>query len=208
MTGPGWTVLVPVKRLDRAKSRLTLPAALRRALAEAMLADVLAAATSVARVCLVSAEPTVDRYGVPVLADAGGGLSAAVAAAAARVAGPVAVVSGDLPAVRSAEFGDALAAAAEHEAAVLADTPGTGTTLLAARVGRRLRPAYGPGSRTRHVAAGMVDLTGALSVPGLRRDVDTVADLRDAIRLGLGPSSTSVLAAAGHAPADHPWLLC
>ncbi|MFI7070024.1 2-phospho-L-lactate guanylyltransferase [Micromonospora sediminicola] len=206
MTLPEWTVLVPVKRLDRAKSRLALPVGLRRAVAEAMLLDVLAAAAAVARVCLVTGEPVARGWGVPVLPDPGGGLSAAVRAAAARIAGPVAVLSGDLPAARPAELADALAAASAHEAAVLADAPGTGTTLLTARSGRRLRPAYGPGSRARHATAGTVDLTGSLSVPGLRRDVDTVADLRDALRLGLGPASAGVLAAAGHAPSGHPWL--
>ncbi|WP_018788125.1 2-phospho-L-lactate guanylyltransferase [Micromonospora sp. CNB394] len=201
-----WTVLVPLKRLDRSKSRLALPPALRRAVAEAMLLDVLAAAAPVARVCLVSAEPARDRYGVPVLPDPGGGLSAAVAHAAARFDGPVAVLSGDLPAARPAELAAALAAAAALDTAVLADAPGSGTTLLTARRGRWLRPAYGPDSHRRHVGAGMADLTGRLALPGLRRDVDTVADLREAARLGIGPASTGLLAAAGHTCVGSPWL--
>lgn len=201
-----WTVLVPLKRLDRAKSRLALPPALRRAVAEAMVVDVLTAAAPLSRVYLVSVESAADRYGVPVLPDSGGGLSAAVAHAAARFDGPVAVLSGDLPAARPAELAAALAVAAKLDTAVLADTFGSGTTLLTARRGCWLRPAYGPDSHLRHVTAGMADLTRRLALPGLRRDVDTVADLREAVRLGVGRASTGLLAATGHACAGSPWL--
>jgi len=44
------------------------------------------------------------------------------------------------------------------------------------------------------VAAGAVDLTPRLVAPGLRRDVDTLADLVEAVRLGLGPASAGLLA--------------
>jgi len=186
-------VLVPLKRLGLAKTRLALPAGIRRALALAMAADVVAAARQVASVLVVSADPDAAGLGVPVLGDAGGGLDAAVASAAARVTGPVAVLAADLPAVLPDELALALAVARRHPTAVLADTPGTGTCLLTASVGSGLRPSYGAGSLARHVGLGAADLTPGLAVPGLRRDVDTLADLRAAARLGLGPATTALL---------------
>jgi len=56
-----WTVLVPVKRLQLAKSRLPLPATTRAALMAAMAADTVAAALAapgVARVAVVTGEAT------------------------------------------------------------------------------------------------------------------------------------------------------
>lgn len=64
MTPEGWTIVVPVKSLDRAKSRLVpaLTADGRRALVAAMAIDVLRACVStpgVARVRVVSGDPRV-----------------------------------------------------------------------------------------------------------------------------------------------------
>jgi len=49
----------------------------------------------------------------------------------------------------------------------------------------------GPGSRQRHRSAGVaeLDLTG---IAGLRRDVDTPADLDSAAGLGLGPRTAAI----------------
>ncbi|HEX5740990.1 MAG TPA: 2-phospho-L-lactate guanylyltransferase [Pilimelia sp.] len=185
-----------VKRRDQAKSRLAVPAPLRAALAEAMLRDVLAAVRPVAPVTVVTPDPSWGRLGAPLLGEPGRGLSIAVAHAA-RVAagGPVAVLVADMPALRPAELAAALAAAREVPWGLVADTAGTGTALLAARDAAALRPAFGPGSRSRHRAAGAADLTGAADVPGLRRDVDTLADLRAAAALGVGQATARLLAA-------------
>jgi 2-phospho-L-lactate guanylyltransferase len=51
-------------------------------------------------------------------------------------------------------------------------------------------PRFGPGSFERHRQAGHVPLPGDL--PGLRRDVDTPADLAQARRLGLGAVSRRI----------------
>jgi 2-phospho-L-lactate guanylyltransferase len=68
---------------------------------------------------------------------------------------------------------------------------------LTARHGSSLDPGFGPGSRERHIKSGTIDLTDALPPgdvsAGLRRDVDTAADLEVAIALGLGPYTTDVL---------------
>lgn len=188
-------VLVPLKRLDAAKTRLLVPARLRRDLVLAMVADVVAAATAVGQVWLVSDEPAAEALGVPVVGDAGGGLDEAVRMVAQDLRRPVAVLAGDLPALRPEQLAAALVAAEPHERAVVADEPGDGTVLLTATSGPAMRPSYGIGSLRRHVALGAADLTVELDAPGLRRDVDTVADLEQARILGLGPSTTMVLAA-------------
>jgi 2-phospho-L-lactate guanylyltransferase len=64
------------------------------------------------------------------------------------------------------------------------DAQGTGTVLLAARHAAALRPAFGPGSAAAHEALGALRLEPAL--PRLRRDVDTAADLAEALELGCG----------------------
>jgi len=202
-----WVVLVPLKRLADAKTRLLLPGAARRRLALAMAADVAAVAAGAGEVRLVSADPEAGLLGVPVVDDVGGGLSLAVLAAAAAVPGPVAVLAADLPAARAADLVAALDAAAGSARAVLADTPGTGTVLLTAAAGRLLAPSYGEGSAARHRARGAVDLAGGLPpVPGLRRDVDTLADLAAATALGLGPA-TSAVVTAGHARSPGPEMM-
>ncbi len=73
----------------------------------------------------------------------------------------------------------------------MADAAGTGTTLLAARPGVPLRPAYGTDSAAVHARSGAVALTGAW--PSLRRDVDTAQDLSEATLLTLGPRAAAQL---------------
>ena len=75
----------------------------------------------------------------------------------------------------------------------MADAAGTGTVLLAA-AGTALLPAFGAGSARRHAESGARRLDGRW--PSLRRDVDTVADLAEAVRLGLG-RHTAALCPAG-----------
>ncbi|GGK29248.1 2-phospho-L-lactate guanylyltransferase [Pilimelia terevasa] len=183
-----WTVWVPAKPRATAKSRLALPPARRAALVEAMLRDVLAAVAAVARPVVVTADPYWRCLGAPVRAEPAPGLNAA-ASAAASADSPVAVLVGDLPALRAAELASALELAAAHPWALVADAAGHGTTLLAATAPGCLRPAFGARSRLRHRAAGAADLTARLSAPGLRRDVDTLADLRAAVALGVGPAT-------------------
>lgn len=205
-------MVVPVKRLDVAKTRLYAPGRARpdhEALALALALDTVAAALAaapVARVVVVTddreAAAGVRSCGALVVGDApGAGLNPALAhgAAAAAELAPgtaVAVLSADLPALRPAELAAALEAAAACPRAFVADATGTGTTLLAAAAGVRLDPRFGPGSAGVHRASGAVALDG--SWPSLRRDVDTAADLVAAGRLGLGPATRAWTVA--HAP--------
>ncbi|GIJ28345.1 hypothetical protein Vqi01_35070 [Micromonospora qiuiae] len=198
-----WTVVVPVKRLTAAKTRLRggMPDVPHEELALALAADTLEAVQScseVAEVRVVTADPrvadTARRAGARILPEvAGTGLNAAFRNGAAGVAGWVAGLTADLPALRPAELAAALRAAQADPPGVrrfVADAPGTGTVLLAAPPGVPLQPRFGPGSAAAHAAGGAHPLTG--DWPSLRRDVDTAADLAAAARLGLGPRTTAL----------------
>ncbi|MBQ1027133.1 2-phospho-L-lactate guanylyltransferase [Micromonospora sp. C95] len=203
MTQP-WTVVVPVKRLAAAKTRLRggLPGVPHQELALALAADTLAAVQDcpgVAEVLVVTDDARVAGVarsgGARVLPDVAAGLNAAFRHGAADAAGWVAGLTADLPALRPAELAAALHAALTGPPGVrrfVTDAPGTGTVLLAAPPGVPLDPRFGPGSAAAHAASGARPLTGGW--PSLRRDVDTADDLAAAARLGLGPRTTSLAA--------------
>ena len=196
-----WVVVVPVKELRVAKTRLGLPDEARMDLALAMACDVVAAAVAcgaVAGVLVVTndlrAAAAVEPLGARVVADvADAGLNPALADGARYAASlwpraGVASVSSDLPCLRPAELAAALDAATAYDRAVLADASGGGTTLLTARPGVVLEPRYGVSSRHAHVTAGVVPLPAG-AWPSLERDVDTPADLAAALALGVGPAT-------------------
>jgi len=192
-----WSVVVPVKPLGLAKTRLG-PATTRAAhedLVLALLGDTLEAALAspaVGTLWVVTDDPRVAAAaagaGARVAPDVpAAGLNAALVHGARTAGGSrVAAMHADLPALRTTELTGALAAAGHHRRAFVADAEGTGTTLLAV-TGGDLSPAFGPGSAAAHAAGGAVPLTG--DWPGLRRDVDTPAHLVDARALGTGPRS-------------------
>jgi len=208
-----WSLVIPVKVLAQAKSRLTGLAGQNRSdFALAMAADTIAAtvqADSVAAVIVITDDREVGDIaaglGAIVLADTpGAGLNEALAHGAAYSehrwpdrgrAG----LAGDLPAVRPQELTAALAAAARVGTAFVPDADGTGTTLYAAAPGARFKPAFGLASRDRHLAGGAVDITTSEmatgELAGLRRDVDTIDDLRVAAQIGLGPRTEALVAA-------------
>lgn len=202
-----WSLVIPVKELARAKSRLSGLAGPRRAeLALAMAADTVAAAVACPAIDAVivvtddaAAGAALGSLGAVIVPDEpAAGLNPALvfgaAYAAARWPGRGrAGLAADLPALNPAEIGRALAAASGWPEAFVPDAAGTGTTLYTARPATEFCPRFGPASRDRHRAGGATELDLA-DVPGLRRDVDTPADLRSAAGLGLGPR-TSALAA-------------
>ncbi len=199
-------VVVAVKDLPEAKTRLApvLDAPRRAALVLAMLTDTVAAARrcpQVLAVHVVTADPrvaeTARHLGVAVLADTTSTLNAALTGATARLDPSLAVLAlqGDLPALRPGELAQVLRGA-DRRCAV-ADAAGTGTTALLAPAGTALEPCFGPASAAAHAASGAELVEGPL--PGLRTDVDTVADLAAAVRAGLGPATAALLDAAGTA---------
>ncbi|MFV2126369.1 2-phospho-L-lactate guanylyltransferase [Micromonospora sp. LOL_013] len=220
MRNATWSVVLPVKRLAVAKSRLrgALDGVPHEELALALTRDTVAAALAcplVAEVVVVTSDPAADAalgaLGARTVADPElgapevSGLNAAVAHGAATVGGgrPVAALTADLPALRPAELTTALdtAAGAGVDRWFVPDAAGTGTVLLAAAVGTALRPGFGAGSAVRHQRSGAVRRGG--DWPTLRRDVDTAADLADAARLGLGRYTAALYASGYRADMRH-----
>jgi 2-phospho-L-lactate guanylyltransferase len=206
MTAPRlvWAIVVPVKRLESAKSRLLLDPAFRAEVALALALDTVRAAlasTNVERVVAVTddarAAAELEALGAFVVPDTpDAGLNPALLHGARQalmtLEAAVAALSSDLPALRSSELADILEEAAQVPTAMVADAGGDGTTMLTARALADFAPAFGAHSRAAHLARGTRDLS-ALAGPTLRRDVDTIDDLRDAGRLGCGPATTALL---------------
>jgi 2-phospho-L-lactate guanylyltransferase len=198
----GWVAVLPVKRLATAKTRLrgAVAGVDHDRLVVAMARDTVAAALAcplVERALVVTddraAWERLGGLGAERVPD-GEGLNPAFARGAARAGGaPVVALTADLPALRPEDLGAALAALTAPRGYV-PDADGTGTAMLAALAGVPLDPRFGPGSAGAHAASGATRLDG--DWPGLRRDVDTAADLAAAAALGLGRYTAEVVGAA------------
>ncbi|MEV1294648.1 2-phospho-L-lactate guanylyltransferase [Pseudonocardia sp. NPDC049635] len=222
-------LVVPVKPLPKAKTRLRGAAdggvgelGAHQRLALALARDTVVAAvgaTTVGRVLVISSDPAVamelgalGAFGVEVVTDPGRGLNGALRHGATLLrssdAGPmIGALQADLPALRPAELDDAVTVAARlfgagAHRAFQPDAPGEGTTLLLAAPGHRLDPHFGGASAAAHRESGAVVLPGVR--PGLRRDVDTVTDLDEAVRLGVGTWTRAVIDARDAAPPAGP----
>ena len=195
---------MPVKRLTIAKTRLQLYGdAARQDLALAFAVDVVAAGLAceaIDEVLVVTdderASTALRAAGARVVADSpDAGLNPALEHGAdlLRADGVrgVATVSADLPALTPADLVTALAAVRPGLRGFVPDAAGTGTTLLAAPEGVLLAPAYGAASRTGHLESGALELPAG---PRLRLDVDTPADLEQALALGVGTATAAVVA--------------
>ncbi len=209
-TGPDVGLIVAVKRLAAAKTRLApvFSAQTREKVVLAMLVDTLTAARRVGSVQHITvitpddaAAAAATELGAKVLSDPTpeghpDPLNNAIAAAEQVVAESVSnivVLQGDLPALQTQELAEAIAAARHHQRSFVADRLGTGTAALLA-FGVSLDPQFGPDSSARHRRSGAIELTGAW--PGLRCDIDTPDDLAAARRLGMGPVTGRVVAAS------------
>lgn len=201
----GWHLVLPLKPLALAKSRLAAAtgALLRPRLALAFAEDTVGAALNCARVrdvVVVTDDPTAGAalaaLGARIVPDLpAAGLNAALehgvrAIRERRPHARVAALNADLPALRAAELARVLDTARTFPRAFLADAAEIGTTFLSAGPGVKLEPAFGGASRRRHLSSGAVEirLTGVDSV---RRDVDTGEDLAEARALGLGPRTAA-----------------
>jgi len=197
-----WSLVVPVKRVENAKTRLGLDAASRASLAIAMAVDTVAAALAcplVSAVVVVTddgrAREALAPLGVLIVADEpDAGLNAALEhGVAIATAGPVGALASDLPSLRSDDLGIVLARALDHDQSVVGDLSGSGTTLLCALSAALFAPRFGVESFAAHVAAGATDLT-ELAPESVRRDVDTVDGLSGAVDLGVGDATKRALA--------------
>lgn len=192
--------ILPIKSFDDAKRRLEpgLDRPMRRLLAEAMVADVLIAlrrARSVTEIVAVTSDESAQRiagaYGAMLLADDGGGHNGAalkgIRHALARGFERALLVPGDCPLLDPLEVDELLRRRVpERSALIVPDRHGSGTNALLLSPPGALEPAFGPGSRERHVqraTAASID-NEVVEVPTLALDVDTPEDL-DALRARL-----------------------
>lgn len=213
-----WNVVIPVKSLDSAKTRF-VPASDgdRSQLALAFAQDVVAVALvtrifenvivvtddSTATAVLTQqgahcfAEP---RLKFPGAATSSSNLNTAIrhgVSLSRRLSPdlPVAVITGDLPALRTQELTAVLRAALVHGRAFVPDRTGSGTSLLTVGVGIDPHPRFGIDSAAAHRASGASDLT-RVAGPGVRCDVDVAADLIAALQLGVGEHTAAALVRA------------
>lgn len=194
----GIWALVPIKRLQHSKSRLSgvLDPAERKALARAMLCDVLAAlgrVKALAGILVVTADADATLIatscGATVLSDPAesglneGGLNEAVLHGMrhldAEGRAGVIVVPADIPFVTLAEFAAVLAAMRYSPVVAVPATRDCGTNILAVSPPALLAPAFGRNSFACHVAAAhaLGIEPQVLSLSGAGHDIDTAADL-------------------------------
>ncbi len=204
-----WSIVLPVKGLDAAKSRMGhVAGGTPGALALAFFQDTLGAAAAcpaVLEVIVTTSDPSIARWaedrGAVVLSDeAYPGINAAArqAALAARSEVGIAVLVSDLPCLTPAALAEALDRADAHARSYLADASGSGTTMLFGHRGVDIDPRFGPESASAHRASGAVDIAAhgpgsSASLAGARRDVDTRADLVAALALGVGPHTAAAV---------------
>ncbi len=187
------TAIVPVKRFQEAKQRLAqgIDDERRAALAAAMLEDVLeaiAAARSIERTIVVSGDPVAQEIAasasaevVPDPADEGHVEAALAGIARAAVEGAECVVllPGDCPLLDPRELDHLLTGVPDPYVAIVPDRHGEGTNALVLTPPTAIRPAFGEGSRARHVAAAReAGIPFAVEeLASLALDLDTPADL-------------------------------
>jgi 2-phospho-L-lactate guanylyltransferase len=187
------TAVIPVKRFRDAKQRLSpgIEAGRRRALAAAMLEDVLGAvaeARVVERTIVVTGDPQAQEIAaansVEVLPDPDdqGHIVAALAGATraeAEGATCVALLPGDCPLLDPRELERLLTGIPGQYVAIVPDRHGTGTNALVLSPPDAIRPAFGEGSRDRHVSAAReAGIPFAVEeLDSLALDLDTPADI-------------------------------
>ena len=199
------TAIVPVKRFGAAKQRLlgVLDRRQRAAIVTAMLTDVFAAlgrAHRVDRIVVVTGEGRAERIALGAAQrmktplevmrdprDDGHSKAAMLGIVRARALGAecVALLPGDCPLLDAEELDGALQRMLEGAVRVVPDRHGTGTNALLMAPPDAIGPAFGPGSRERHLAraesaghAAELEELGSLAL-----DLDTPEDLSELIAL-------------------------
>lgn len=203
-------VVVPVKRLAHAKSRLApLGDEARIRLVSAFVGDTveaLLACPVVAGVMVVTDEITLVEdlrdLGAMVIPDGEAGrLNESLVQGAAEVVRrlpgvrPLALCA-DLPCLDARDLSVVLSRVPPERCAFVADAAGVGTTLYTAPRLEEFAPRFGVESRRAHLAAGAVEIPAHDAV-SVTRDVDTPEDLEAALALGVGPRTSWVVTASG-----------
>ncbi|MDP2015006.1 MAG: 2-phospho-L-lactate guanylyltransferase [Actinomycetota bacterium] len=201
-----WTALVPVKSSAFAKSRLDHDPMTRAGLSAAFLADVLAAlaqTSSIGEILVVTDDAELHLRvdsSVRIHRTIARGLNPELAEGLVLIGkSPVAIVAADLPCLTKEALTATLRIAQEFDRSFVTDVQGLGTTMLLAKDAQECVPMFGRRSHARHAQAGYHEIQAdspaiAAHMARVRRDVDTALDLWDAIRIGVGPSTTEALA--------------
>jgi 2-phospho-L-lactate guanylyltransferase len=187
------TAVLPVKRFEAAKQRLAagIDEERRRALAAAMVADVIEAigeARTIERLIVVTGDPIAQELAagagaevVPDPEDAGHiqAAQAGIARAEAEGAELVALLAGDCPLLDPRELDRLLTGIPGTYVGIVPDRHGTGTNALVLRPPSAIVPAFGEGSRQRHVeAARDAGIPfGIEELPSIELDLDTPGDV-------------------------------
>lgn len=183
--------VIPVKRVAGAKSRLgsELSDEQRSRLVGALLEDVLDVCASVTAVdwFVVGSDDEVralvEARDMRWIADPGGGLNPALAAAvsllSAEGAESVLVMPSDVPLVRNNDLHDVLDTAATSEMVVVPAARGGGTNALYLNPPDLIAPRFGDASLAAHVkeAERLRIRCAILSLPRLSLDIDTSGDI-------------------------------
>ena len=203
---------VPVKDLVNAKQRLipVLDPAERRALAHAMLQDVLTAlgAALPGSVCVVTTDPLVmdvaRQYGAECLVErANRGHTEAVAfaqeVAASRGAGRFLTIPGDVPCASPPEIEALLGAVGGTGVVFAPSASGFGTNAAVLSPPLLMPLKFGEPSFDNHIlAARQRGLSPAvLELPGIGLDIDTPEDLEALLARGSATRSAALLSAWG-----------
>jgi 2-phospho-L-lactate guanylyltransferase (CobY/MobA/RfbA family) len=173
------TVVVPFRSADAKRRLAPAPEDVRAALAEAMLADVLAACEPVGPTRLATAESSQGEAVAEALSDVDDA--------------PTLVVNADLPCARPSDLLTLLGALPEGGLALVEAADGT-TNALALSSKHLFAPLYGPASAERFLAhAEQLGVPAAAAeIPNLADDVDTLADL-ERLEGRLGPATAAAL---------------
>ncbi len=216
--GDGWTIIVPVKTLERAKGRLApeLSPDIRRALVVAMATDVIAAcrdASPVVRVRVVGSDPEIARIAqglgaefvvdptgpgtVPATSVAGRSdpLNTALSHAMTGMRGSVGVVAADLPELDGALLTRILGVATRHPHSVVTDHRGDGTTMAfwTGSTDRVIHFGAGSADRFRHLGGAEKIAVDDAAWEGASRDVDIPEDVAGLAARRVGAATARVL---------------
>ncbi len=194
-----WHAIVPAKRLKDAKTRLG-----REDLVLPFLTDVINAvkdSTLIATITVVSADPTICRsalqLGCQVVKEIQSeGLLAAIDLGIGHLDATdrenLVVVLGDLPCLMPAHLDLFVNQGKAHESAFLSDAEGTGSTMWMRTRSVAPTPQFGLRSRAKHRQAGAHEVAHE-DLVGAQRDVDTLVNLWDAERIGVGRATREAL---------------
>jgi 2-phospho-L-lactate/phosphoenolpyruvate guanylyltransferase len=194
-----WHAIVPAKRLKDAKTRLG-----REDLALPFLTDVINAIKGshyIASVTVVSADPTICRlaeeFGCQIVDEKNSeGLLSAIDLGINHLAAAdqenLLVVLGDLPCLMPTHIDLFVNEGKVHTSAFLSDAEGTGSTMWMRTGSTSPTPLFGVRSRAKHRQAGAHEIAHK-DLAGAHRDVDTLVNLWDAERIGVGGATHKAL---------------